>query len=1187
MPQQKILLLENVAAQAAGVRERLSLAGYAVAVGRHEAEGVKRIAEWRPDVILLSTAHPAGSLVDYCARVRSLAPGARIILTSSLNRERLFQEFPGLADHVDEVLLRPYGQDEVLESLRAAGRPPEEPPTARKTVAVLDRDEGTVDAIRRAVAGRAPGVDVEVLALDRFGAFCSERSPAVLVLEWPLTKDFVTGTLAGLLAGGTGRPAVLLVSGAAQDAVTAAAPELMPLVDMFFRKPVAWEHFFRVLGRHLDVPALADFKLHPHPAAGHAPPAGAGGEEELRARFQDQLEAKFLEVEELRRQLETARRPAPEAGLAEELGRLRDENARLRQAVAEAGKKSELILAMETLKRSELEVKLDNLLRMKDEFEKRAQDLIEAQEHKAEQLWQECEELREDREAAAREQEDLQREIERLLVEKERVEERVRAFEGAPGREEQAPSGTAAAAGQEERIAALTAEVEAHRAQEEAHAALVAEVEAAVGELADEKTRLAQDLERERAGRAAAAARLAQELRGAQELVETRGRELAELGEQHRAVAERHAQEQARAAEEQARLKIMVGETEAALLAAAAEREALRARCAEVEEKLAREIAAGRERAEAAAREAGALRAGAEEQGRREAAERAGLLERVELAGRALREQAERAAAERERLAAGLQAAVEERGRELGEATRERDELRERAKRGAAEQDALRARCAELEAQREAEVAAWREMAAAAELDAGALRSRAEELSRRGQAERAEVALRLAAAEAALRDQQAQAVAERDRAAAEREGALAERDRLLQDALRDRDEQRARLARLEDALVAEREAERGVEAELRRGLEEERGKARRLEEQLAAQQAGGVVPPGVQEELHRLQQLFEEVLSRARADAVDYARREADLEARRVASVEERRQAQERFDRALAEAAERERRAADLLESVLKRPLPPAFPPPERENLPAVIPVPPEAPEESAVPPRRRRPALVAGALAAAGAVLVAGFFLWQRPRSPRPAALRPPVLREQRSGVPPTGPVRQELSAPVSAPGPLEVWERWTRFDLSGGVLLQVTLRSEEELRAEREAEKRMQGWTEERAAQDLAQTVAAYRFDENYYFQVYLKNLTPGYPAYLNGIYSRFSLRDNQGNEIRAFFPEGHEKERTVYSIGNADFAQRGGEFVSEVTIPMAFPRAGLAPAPSYLQLVAYDLGATTRRVLTWELE
>ena len=98
MNQRKILLLENVTTQAAGVRDHLSQAGFQVAVSRYEADGLKRLAEWVPDLILVSTAHPAGDFVEYCRRLRAIAPSGRIVVTSSHDRDRLFKEHPGLHD---------------------------------------------------------------------------------------------------------------------------------------------------------------------------------------------------------------------------------------------------------------------------------------------------------------------------------------------------------------------------------------------------------------------------------------------------------------------------------------------------------------------------------------------------------------------------------------------------------------------------------------------------------------------------------------------------------------------------------------------------------------------------------------------------------------------------------------------------------------------------------------------------------------------------------------------------------------------------------------------------------------------------------------------------------------------------------------------------------------------------------
>ena len=98
-----------------------------------------------------------------------------------------------------------------------------------------------------------------------------------------------------------------------------------------------------------------------------------------------------------------------------------------------------------------------------------------------------------------------------------------------------------------------------------------------------------------------------------------------------------------------------------------------------------------------------------------------------------------------------------------------------------------------------------------------------------------------------------------------------------------------------------------------------------------------------------------------------------------------------------------------------------------------------------------------------------------------------------------------------------------------------------------------------------------------------VYLKNLAPGYPAYLDDLPGRFRLRDSSGKEVPAFLPPGHEKDRRIFSFG----AGAPGDLIYEASVSLGFDRAGLSPSAGYLQLVVSDVGAASRRVLTWELE
>ncbi len=914
MRQRKILLLENVATQAAEVREHLTQAGFQVTVSRYEADGLKRLTEWMPEIVLVSTAHPAGDIVEYCRRVRALAPAVRIIMTSSLDQNRLYREHPGLQTVVDGVLLRPYRPEEVA--------------------AILD------------------------------------TLPAA-----PLSSEADT----------------------AADTVGT----------------------------------------------------------ELRAEFQRQLDARFLEIEELKRHLDVATK---RAASAPGLEWLQSENDHLRQGVEEARKTAALSLATEQLKRNELEVKFDNLLRLKEDFEFRAQNDLEERTRQIDLMRGQVQELRERADAAEGERTALRLEVERTLVEKERIEERLHALESDRAIEAALPEETP-------RIAALESELSRQRA-------ITAGGEVELADLAAKTAVLEASTAEARAALADAGER-----RAALE------NELAEL-RRERAADERREQECRSAA-------------------SAREREQLE-RCAGAERRveLLQSVCDGLEQ-----------RLNASEQARAAAV--------TETESRVERRDAE---------CAELRARLEELGREL---TLSRDRVRELA----AECERLTGLLAERERVLAAEIRGWRDRAEAAELEIQLLKAQGAERASREEAGRL-------------------AIAEHQERVARERAELEARVVNVSEELSSAGETHRREVKVLEERVHEAET---AARETRLQLEAQRASSRGLEEELAAREASETGAGRLHAELQRIQELLEEVISRARTEAVDYARRDAELSARLEAAVDERRLLQERYDRASAEAAERERRSSTLLQSAIDHGAQPLA---ERANLPAIVPI-------DANPVIKRRKPVLVGLAVAALAVLLAVFGL-RRPT--------PPAIRERQ----PSAPLPQTGASPGAAATPREVWDRWTRSDGSGGVLVQATLRSERELRAEVDAD-RARGMNDEEARAELARRLRAFRFDTTQYVSVYLKNFAPGYPAYLDDLPGRFRLRDGSGNEVSAFLPPGHEKERRTYSFG----AGAPGELFYEATVSLGFDRAGLSPSTDYLQLVVSDVGAASRRVLTWELE
>lgn len=975
MNQRKILLLENVALQAAGVRQHLSGEGFQVAVNRYEAGGLKRLEEWRPDLVLVSTTHPAGDFVEYCRRIRALAPGARIVVTSPLDRGRLFQEHPALQTIVDGVLLRPYGHEEVSAMIA--------------TIPI------------------APRVPAAGPALD---------------------------------------PAVDPASDPAPD------PEVDPAPD----------------------------------------PAVDPDNAELRAEFQCQLDARFLELEELKR--------------------------RLRQDLEEARSKAALALATEQLRRSEIEVELENLLRVKEDLELSSQGEIEALTRELEQAGDQLRTLRDSSDKAVGEHAALRGELERALVEKEQLEERLHALEAAGPAAVTPPAVPPAEA---LRLASLEEELSRQRAQ-------VAEGQVALADATARAAVLEEALAREQAA-------------GTQSALAAASGRVASLEKELAAVQEARTAD-ARLAQEQ-RYDAAVRDQELLERAEGAARrsEQLQADCAGLEERL-----------------------GASEAARNSmAAEAEAVVTRLTTEVDELRARSEELNRELENLRTfKAEATSEEAVRRAEHLGRELAESRERARDGAAECERLTGMLAERERAHTAEVQTWRDRVEAVSLEMSQVRSQEAERAGRAADERRTLAERQEHAGRELAERELLVASLREELLAAEEARRRE-VRELETRVREA-ETASRVAgsRLEAAaaaLVGERTGFEARERDVRLQLEAQQNLVRGLEEKLAARALPEAVASPVQTELHRIQELLEEVITRARTEVVDYARRDAELSTRLQAALDERRLLQERFDRVSVEATERERRSSSLLQSAIERG---ASPTGERANLPAVVPL------DAGPGSRRWWPVLVG--LAVATLVILLAVFALRRSG--------PSTVREQQPAVPRP----QRGASPGAAATPREVWDRWTRSDSSGGVLVQATLRSEEELRAEVEAD-RAPGASNEEVRAEFARRLSAFRFDTTYYVTVYLKNFSSGYPTYLDNLSERFRLRDGSGREVPAFLPPGQEKDRRIFSFG----AGPPGDLIYEASVSLGFDRAGLSPSAGYLQLVVSDVGAASRRVLTWELE
>ncbi len=422
----KVLLLENVAAQAAAARNVLVGSGCRLVISRFEADGRKKIREWGPDVIFLADTYPSGGLTAFCRQLRNeTSRPFRLILASSHTRARLTREDPDLELFVDGFVMRPFNPEEIREVIGGLGergraapdRGEERRALQGKAVLVLDRDAELHRVLREHLSPK--GVELQIIDWEKAIGAVLSPPPAVILLGWPLPDGFLIEDFRKIQGEGEGfRPNLLLLSSSSREVVQAKSPAVLRVTNMLFTKPVAWKHFFRFLEQSLEKA--------PAPEAARPPAAADDGG--LRRRFQEELEAKFLEVEELKRRLREAEKGRGEGtGIAAGEAR-REENRKLREEIEEVKRQGDIELAKLRLRETDLEVKLSNLIRKKIDAERRAQDLIDEGMSRSDEMQRALEDAIGELQMRQEEQTVLKADLEQSMVEKEKVEEQLQVF---------------------------------------------------------------------------------------------------------------------------------------------------------------------------------------------------------------------------------------------------------------------------------------------------------------------------------------------------------------------------------------------------------------------------------------------------------------------------------------------------------------------------------------------------------------------------------------------------------------------------------------------------------------------------------------------------------------------------------------------------------------------------------------
>lgn len=116
-PNHRILLIEDNADLADGLRYNLAREGYDVRVAPDGPSGLKQATQWKPDLVLLDLMLPGMSGYDVLQALRTAGNAVPVIIVSARGEEA--DKVRGFRLDADQFVTKPVGLLELLERVRA------------------------------------------------------------------------------------------------------------------------------------------------------------------------------------------------------------------------------------------------------------------------------------------------------------------------------------------------------------------------------------------------------------------------------------------------------------------------------------------------------------------------------------------------------------------------------------------------------------------------------------------------------------------------------------------------------------------------------------------------------------------------------------------------------------------------------------------------------------------------------------------------------------------------------------------------------------------------------------------------------------------------------------------------------------------------------------------------------------
>ena len=128
---EKILIIEDDPLQADVVQLLLQQDGFETVLAPDGAEGLRRLYETQPDLVVLDLMLPQMDGWEVCRRIRELSTVPIIIMTSRRSDE---EKIKGLRIGVDDYIVKPFNPQELAARVHAVLRRARLPPPSKSTV---------------------------------------------------------------------------------------------------------------------------------------------------------------------------------------------------------------------------------------------------------------------------------------------------------------------------------------------------------------------------------------------------------------------------------------------------------------------------------------------------------------------------------------------------------------------------------------------------------------------------------------------------------------------------------------------------------------------------------------------------------------------------------------------------------------------------------------------------------------------------------------------------------------------------------------------------------------------------------------------------------------------------------------------------------------------------------------------